>query len=87
MMAKWLQLLKEVAADVTRVAVIFNPNTSQTQFQLRGIEAAAASLGVTVTLAPVRSDTEIKEAIAAQAQAPGGGLISLPDILTRRITV
>ena len=79
-MGKWLQLLKEVAPGVTRVAVIFNPDiTAGAPFFNRAIEAAAPSLGVTVTLAPVRDDASIEEAIAAQARQPGGGLITLPE--------
>ena len=80
MMGKWLQLLKEVAPSVTRVAVIFNPDTQPYAGLFnRAIESAAASFGMTVTLAPVRDDAAIEEAIAAQAREPGGGLISLPD--------
>ena len=79
---KWLELLKEVAPRVTRVAVIFNPDTSfgpyATLFS-RAIEAAAPPVGMTVTLAPVHDDAAIEEAIAAQGREPGGGLISLPD--------
>ena len=81
LMGKWLQLLKEIAPSVMRVAVIFNPDTfPQAQVYIRAIEAAAASLGMTVTLAPVHDDSGIEEAIAAQAREPGGGLIGLPNI-------
>jgi putative ABC transport system substrate-binding protein len=45
----------------------------------RAIEAAAPSLGMMVTLAPVHDDPEIEEAIAAQAREPGGGVIVLPE--------
>jgi putative tryptophan/tyrosine transport system substrate-binding protein len=80
---KWLQFLKEVAPTVTRVAVIFNPDTAPYAASFNHeIEAAAATLGMTVTLAPVRDDSGIEKAIAAQAREPGGGLISLPDIFT-----
>jgi putative ABC transport system substrate-binding protein len=79
-MGKWLQLFKEVAPRVTRVAVIFNPDTAlAAALDNRAIEAAAPSLGMTVTLAPVHDDAGIEEAIAAQAREPGGGLIALPD--------
>ena len=45
-------------------------------------EPAGTSLGVTVTRAPVHSDSAIEKAIAAQAREPGGGLMSLPDSFT-----
>ena len=80
MMGKWLQLLKEIAPRVTRVAVIFNPDTAPFAPPLnRAIETAALSFGMTVTLAPVHDDAGIEEAIAALAREPGGGLFCLPD--------
>ena len=78
-MGKWLQLFKEVAPRTMRVAVIFNPDTTPTALDKRAIEAAAPSLGLTVTLARVHDDLGIQEAIAAQARQAGGGLIALPD--------
>jgi putative ABC transport system substrate-binding protein len=76
---KWLQLLKEVAPRVTRVAAIFNPDTAFASLANRTIESAAPSFGMTATLAPVHDDAGIEEVIAAQAREPGGGLIILPD--------
>ena len=79
-MGKWLQMLKEIAPRITRVSVIFNPDTApQAPLLNRGIENAAQSLGVTVALAPVHDDAGIEEAIASQAREPGGGLITLPN--------
>ncbi|HEX3536967.1 MAG TPA: ABC transporter substrate-binding protein [Stellaceae bacterium] len=77
LMGKWLQLLKEIAPDVTRVGVIFFPDTPAA-LRSRAIEAAASPLGIGVTLAPVHDDSEIEQAIAAQAREPGGGLVALP---------
>jgi putative ABC transport system substrate-binding protein len=80
LMGKWVQLLKEVAPSVTRVAVIFNPDTAPyAPLFNRAIEAAAPSFGITVTLAPVHDDAGIEAAIAAQAREPGGGLINFPE--------
>ena len=80
LMGKWLEMLKEVAPDIRRVAVIFNPDTAPfaTLFN-RAIEAAASSFSVTITLAPVHNDTEIEETIATHARQPAGGLIILPE--------
>jgi putative ABC transport system substrate-binding protein len=76
-------LLKEVAPNVTRVSVIFNPETQPyAAFFNSAIEAAAPSMGIAVTLAPVRDYATIGEAITAQARGPGGGLICLPDSFT-----
>jgi putative ABC transport system substrate-binding protein len=83
MMGKWLQLLKEVAPNVMRVAVVFNPDTQPyAGFFDRAIEAAASSVGVTITLAPVRDVAAIEEVAATQGGTPGGGLICLPDSFT-----
>jgi len=80
MMGKWLQLLKKVAPRVSRVAVIFNPDTAPyAPLFNREIEAAAPSLGMTVKLAPVHDDATIEEAIASQGREPGGSLLTLPD--------
>jgi ABC-type uncharacterized transport system substrate-binding protein len=80
LMGKWLQLLKEVAPSVTRVAVIFNSDTAPYAPLFNpAIEAAAPSLGMTVTLTPVHDDAGIEEAVAAHAREPGGGLVILPD--------
>jgi putative ABC transport system substrate-binding protein len=79
-MGKWLQLLKEVAPGVARVAVIFNPDTQPYgTFFNHAIESAAPSFGVTVILTPVHDDAAIEEAFATLAREPGGGLIVLPD--------
>ena len=80
LMGKWVQLLKEVAPSVTRVAVIFNPETaSYAPLFNRLIEAAASSFGMTVTLAPVHDDAGIEAAVATHAREPGGGLIAFPQ--------
>jgi putative ABC transport system substrate-binding protein len=81
LMGKWLQLLKEVAPEITRVTVIFNPDTNVAANPLfnRAVQAAAPSFGITVTVAPVYDDAGIEEAIESQAGEPGGALIALPD--------
>jgi putative ABC transport system substrate-binding protein len=84
-LGKWLQLLKDVVPSVTRVAVIFNPGNPAFDLYNRAIEAAAPSLGMTVTLAPVHDDVEIEEAISAHAREPGGGLIVLPSAFTLHV--
>jgi putative ABC transport system substrate-binding protein len=78
LVGKWLQLLKELATSVTRVAIIFNPDTGSVP-SLDPVIEAGPSLGVTVKLAPVHDDAEIEAATAALAREPGGGLIIKPD--------
>jgi putative ABC transport system substrate-binding protein len=79
--AKWLELLKEIAPRVSRVAVMRNPASSPTfasQF-VRSAETAAAKLAVESVEAPVHEPADIDAAITKFAGEPGGGLIVLPD--------
>jgi putative tryptophan/tyrosine transport system substrate-binding protein len=80
---KWLQMLKEIAPAVTRVALLFNPETASfAQHYLTFIEASAPAFGMTANAASIRSVSEIEATIEAQARAPGGGLVVLPDSFT-----
>jgi putative tryptophan/tyrosine transport system substrate-binding protein len=77
---KWLELLKEIAPRTQRVALLFNPVTAvPVQFFMPSIQAAASSLAVQASAAPVHAKDEIEGVIAEQARNPGGGLIVMPD--------
>ena len=78
---KWLEMLKEVAPRVMRVAVINNPDNVSSPGYLRVIETVAQSLGVQLTNAPVRHFSEIERIIDDFAREPNGGMIVLPDFL------
>jgi putative tryptophan/tyrosine transport system substrate-binding protein len=78
---KWVQLLKEIAPRTVHVALLFNPATTvPIQFFMPSIQAAALSIAVEVSAAPVHAKDEIEGVIAAQARNPGGGLIAMPDV-------
>jgi putative tryptophan/tyrosine transport system substrate-binding protein len=80
---KWLDLLKEIAPDLARVGVMFNPDTSpQSKFFMRSIEAAAPSHGVQAIVVPVRATADIEPAFENFARAPNGGLILPTDTFT-----
>jgi putative ABC transport system substrate-binding protein len=79
---KWLQVLKELAPGVRRVAVVHSPDSASNVSYLRAAEAAAASLGVTVTAVAVRAGAEIEHALTVFAQEPNGGLIVAPHPVT-----
>jgi putative ABC transport system substrate-binding protein len=81
---KWLDLLKQIAPGLERVAVMFNPDTSpQSKFFMRSVETAAQILGVQVIAAPVHATAEIEPALARFATEPNGGLILPTDTFTR----
>jgi len=73
--AKWLELLKQIAPDVTRAAVLRDPAISTGIGQFGAIQAVAPSLGVEVSPVNVRDADEIERAIAAFARPSNGGLI------------
>ena len=64
---KWLTLLKEIAPDIKRAGIMFNPDTAPSggKFFLGSFEAGATVLGVEPVKLPVRSDSEIETAIAS----------------------
>jgi putative tryptophan/tyrosine transport system substrate-binding protein len=74
---KWLQLLKEIAPDLTRIAVIRNPAALMRIRQ--SIETEATSMGIEVIDCGVRVAEEINAAIAAFADHTSTGLVVLPD--------
>jgi putative ABC transport system substrate-binding protein len=77
--AKWLELLKEIAPSVERVAVVFSPALSGAQLFYRSIEAAAKTFSVGVIAVHVQSASDIEHKIEAFARAPNGGLVNVPD--------
>jgi putative ABC transport system substrate-binding protein len=74
---KWLELLKEVAPRVTRVAVLRDPTIAAGIGQTGAIQSVAPSLGVQVSPVGVRDASEIERAIAAFGHGANGGLIVL----------
>jgi putative ABC transport system substrate-binding protein len=79
--SKWLELLKEIAPSVKRVAIMFNPDTAPGggSYFLPSIEAAARSLNVGSVITPVHSEAEIEMVIAMLGREPGGGLVVESD--------
>jgi putative ABC transport system substrate-binding protein len=73
--AKWLELLKQIAPRVARVAVLRDPAIPQGIGQFGAVQSAAPSLGVEVSPVNVRDAGEIERAIAAFAGSSNGGLI------------
>jgi putative ABC transport system substrate-binding protein len=70
---KWLELLKQIAPSVTRVAVIRDLVAGLGQFG--AIQSVAPSVGVEVSPVNMRDAGEIERAVAAFARVPNGGLI------------
>src|SRR6266446_10107999 len=79
--AKLLELLKEIAPHVARVAILFNPDAKAASW-LAAAAAVAPRFAVEVIEAPVRDSNEIEAAIAQWGRQPNYGLIVLPDPAT-----
>ena len=83
---KWVELLKQVAPPTKRVALLFNPTTaSPLQLYMPSIQAAASSLAVETSAAPVHTRNEIESVIAAQSA--DGASSSCPTHLTSQIAI
>jgi putative tryptophan/tyrosine transport system substrate-binding protein len=77
---KWLELLKEVAPRVNRVAFLYNPATAPyAEYFLNPFKAAAPSFGVEAIAVAVHNMSELEPVFAAQAREPSAGLIVMPD--------
>ena len=80
---KWVELLKEMAPRVTRVALVFNPASTPIPAQfVRAAEAGAAKLGLETAAAQVGGLAEIEATLSRLAGEPGIGLIFPPDTFT-----
>jgi putative ABC transport system substrate-binding protein len=79
---KWIELLSEIAPRLSRVAIMFNPDTAPASAYMPSLETAARSLKVVSIIAPVHNDAEIETAIIALGREPGGGLFVMPDAFT-----
>jgi putative ABC transport system substrate-binding protein len=81
---KWLELLKQVAPDVTRVAVLRDTAIGTGTSQFAVIQALAPSLRVEVSPVGVRDPSDIEQAVTAFARSLNGGLIATSGAGTAR---
>jgi putative ABC transport system substrate-binding protein len=90
MSGKWLELLKEIAPRLTRVAVLRDPASPSGPGQYGALQSAAPSFGVELSPVSGRDAGEIERAIAAFARSANGGLIvtgSAPAVIHRHLIV
>ena len=80
LVGKWLEMLREMAPDIRRAALMFNPETAPFyKVFLRQFGAAPAILDTEIAAAPVQNEADIEAAVAAFAREPNGGLIVAAD--------
>jgi putative ABC transport system substrate-binding protein len=76
---KWLELLKQIAPGVTRVAVLRDASVGFATSTFAAIQTAAPSLGVEVIPVNMREASEIERSVTTFARSPNGGLIPSPS--------
>jgi putative ABC transport system substrate-binding protein len=81
---KWLEVLKQIAPNVTRAAVLRDPALPSGIGQFAVIQSVAPSVGVEVRPVSVRDAAEIERAVAVFARSPNSGLIVTSSALTAR---
>jgi len=87
---KWLEMLKDIAPQVKRVAVCRAFDTSGSAGQWAVIQAFSRAAGVELSPVDLRSGVEIERSITEFAQAPDGGLIvvvTTPAMIHRNLIV
>ena len=83
---KWLEVLRTAVPSVSKVALIYNPQTTPFVGYLKSIEASASSVGVDLTVRGVADTAEITRVIEATGTVAGGGLIIFRTFLPRPTT-
>ncbi|MGH6750864.1 MAG: ABC transporter substrate-binding protein, partial [Bradyrhizobium sp.] len=73
--AKWIDLLKQIAPQVRRVAFMYNAANPGSRVGLQSAQSVAERFAVEVADAPVSSPIEIEATIAALPREPGGALV------------
>jgi putative tryptophan/tyrosine transport system substrate-binding protein len=84
MIGKWLDILREIVPRLSRVAVMFNPETApgKGSYYMAPLEGAARGLAIETIAARVRNSVEIERAVGEAGRESGAGLIVMPDAFT-----
>ncbi len=80
MIGKYLELLKQIAPNVSRVALIYNPDNPSTAFFQREFERGAPALAVEPVIAHIHGLADVERVIDDMARSPNGALMFAPDV-------
>ena len=80
---KMLETLKEIAPNISHVAMIYNPDNPAAALFDRSFEDAAGSLAIQPTIAHVHGLADIERVIKTVAERPNGGIFFAPDVTVR----
>jgi putative tryptophan/tyrosine transport system substrate-binding protein len=76
---KWVELIREIAPDVSRMAILFNPQTAPfARYYLDTFRSAATAISVESIEAPVHSPEEIEAVMTKFGRENGAGIIVMP---------
>jgi putative ABC transport system substrate-binding protein len=73
--SKWVDLLKEAAPHVTRIAILVNPDRTRGEAAMAGMESAATQRATTTVRTPFHNSAEIESVVEAFAATPNGALM------------
>ena len=78
--SKMLETLKEIAPDISHVAMIYNPDNAAAALFGEAFKDAAGSLGIKPTIAHIHGLADIEQVIKTVAERPNGGIFFAPDL-------
>jgi putative tryptophan/tyrosine transport system substrate-binding protein len=78
--SKMLQTLKEIAPNITRISMIYNPDNPAGDLYARSFQSAAGLLGLEPIVIHIRGLADIERAATAAAAQPNGGIFVPPDV-------
>jgi putative ABC transport system substrate-binding protein len=79
MAGKWLELLKAVAPYLSKVLILFNPDTAPHHLYMEPLKVGAPSLGLEAVPAPVQTSADIEVALTRIGESREWGMVALPD--------
>jgi len=85
MLGKSLEILKQIAPAIVRVALIYNPDNPNTAYYRRISEAASAPLALEVIDLPIHTLADIDRAVTNLADRGNSGIFFLPDLTTNAL--
>ena len=85
MLAKSLEILKQIAPAIVRVAMIYNPDNPNTAFYRRIFATASGPLTIEPIDAPIHGLADLDRVVTSLAAGQNGGIFFLPDVTTNAL--
>ena len=85
LLAKSLEILKQIAPAIVRVAIIYNPDNPNAAFYRRTFEAASGPLAIEPVDAPIHGVADIDRVVTSLAERRDSGIFFLPDVTTNAL--